>query len=362
MKVIISGGGTGGHIFPAIAIADAIKQQRADADILFVGAEGKMEMERVPKAGYPIKGLWISGFHRQLTLRNLLFPFKLIHSLWNARRIIKSFKPDVVIGTGGYASGPTLRMAQGIKTVVQEQNSYAGVTNKLLAEKADLICVAYDKMESFFPKEKIVITGNPIRDILVNIPNKNEEFYKYFNLDKNKKTVLLIGGSLGARTLNDSMAAAHDTIKKNNDIQYLWQCGKIYHEEFKDNPTAQLDNVHLTMFINKMDWAYSIADIIISRAGAISISELCMIGKPTILVPSPNVAEDHQTKNAMALVEKEAAIMIKDTNAKKTLILETIKTLENHSLSNMLGRNIKQLAKPNAAKHIADEIFKLLNK
>lgn len=361
MKYIISGGGTGGHIFPAIAIANAIKQVQPQADILFVGAKGKMEMDRVPKAGYPIKGLWISGFQRKITLKNLMFPFKVIHSMWKAKKIVKQFKPDVIIGTGGYASGPTLRVAGKIPTVLQEQNSYAGVTNKLLAQQASKICVAYDNMERYFPKEKIVLTGNPVRKDILEIEGKKEKAYQHFNLNPNKKTIVITGGSLGARTLNDSLAMATEILASHTEIQVLWQCGKVYYEEFKNSSAAHLDNVHLTMFIDKMDYAYSIADIIISRAGAIAISELCLIGKPVILVPSPNVAEDHQTKNAMALVEKEAAIMIKDKDAKKTLILSAIKTLKDNTLSHRLGKNISALAMPNSATHIADIIVKLVN-
>lgn len=360
MKYIISGGGTGGHIYPAIAIANALRRKQPDADILFVGAEGKMEMDRVPKAGYPIEGLWISGFHRQLTLRNLMFPFKLIHSMWNARKIVKRFKPDAVIGTGGYASGPTLRMAKGITTILQEQNSYAGVTNKLLAEKADKVCVAYDNMNRYFPKEKIVLTGNPVRQDILDLSGKEAEGIQYYNMDSSKKTILIIGGSLGARTLNHSLRDAHDILKEQSDVQVLWQCGKIYYEEFKDCATAQLPNVSITQFIDRMDLAYAMSDLVISRAGAISISELCLVKKPVILVPSPNVAEDHQTKNALALVEKDAAIMVEDKNAKKTLIPTAIKTLNDNSLSQRLVQNIAKLGMPNSADRIADVILELV--
>ncbi len=360
MRFIISGGGTGGHIYPAIAIANAIKRKQADADILFVGAEGKMEMDRVPKAGYPIKGLWISGFHRQLTLRNLMFPFKLIHSMWNARKIVGQFKPDAVIGTGGYASGPTLRMAKGVPTILQEQNSYAGVTNKLLAQKADKVCVAYDKMERFFPKEKIVLTGNPVRQDILDLTGKKDKGIQHYQLASDKKTILIIGGSLGARTLNHALRDATKEIAANSDIQILWQCGKIYYEEFKDCATAQLPHVKITQFIDRMDLAYAMSDLVISRAGAISISELCLVAKPVVLVPSPNVAEDHQTKNAMSLVEKDAAVMVKDVDAKKTLISTAIKTLNDNSLSQRLIQNISKLGKPHSADHIADVILELV--
>ncbi len=360
MRFIISGGGTGGHIFPAIAIANALRQKQPNAEFLFVGAEGKIEMEKVPQAGYPIKGLWISGFHRQLTVRNLMFPFKLIHSMWKARRIVKKFKPDAVIGTGGYASGPTLRMASGIPTVLQEQNNYAGVTNKLLANKADKVCVAYDNMDSYFPKDKIVVTGNPVRQDIIDLAGKRKQGIQHYGLDSNKKTILIIGGSLGARTLNDSLRDAESLLKEQYELQVLWQCGKIYIDEFKTCGTANLPHVKIMKFIDKMDLAYAAADLIISRAGAISISELCLVGKPVILVPSPNVAEDHQTKNAHALTEKEAALVVKDQNAKETLIQTAITTLDDQTLSHKLAENIKQMAKPQAANHIADVILKLV--
>ncbi len=360
MRFIISGGGTGGHVFPAIAIADALRRKQPDAEFLFVGAQGKIEMEKVPKAGYPIEGLWISGFHRKMTLRNLMFPFKLIHSMWKARKIVKGFRPDAVVGTGGYASGPTLRMSGSIPTVLQEQNNYAGVTNKLLAEKAERICVAYDKMERYFPKHKIVLTGNPVRQDLLNLEGKRDEGIRHYGLSPNKRTILIIGGSLGARTLNDSLRDAYDLLKEQEGIQVLWQCGKIYIDEFHNCETAGLEHVKISKFIDRMDLAYAMADIVISRAGAISISELCLVGKPVILVPSPNVAEDHQTKNAMALVEKDAAVMVRDSDAKKTLIQTAITTLNDKSLSLKLMENIKRLGRPNAADHIADVILELV--
>ncbi len=362
MKVIISGGGTGGHVFPAIAIANAIKAIEPNADILFVGANGKIEMEKVPKAGFPIKGLWISGFHRELTLRNLMFPFKLVSSLVKAWSIVHKFKPDVVVGVGGYASGPTLEMASrfGVPALIQEQNSYAGVTNKLLAKKVQKICVAYDNMERFFEKDKIVFTGNPVREEITAIENKREEALAYFDFHNRKHTVLIIGGSLGARTVNNSMEANFDTIANRQDVQYLWQCGALYYEEFQKGKTAQLPNVHLTKFIDKMDLAYAAADVVISRAGATSISELCLVAKPSILVPSPNVAEDHQTKNAMALVEKDAALLVRDKDAADSMITVALNLLDNHKLQLKLSENIKILGKRSAAQMIAKEIFRLV--
>ena len=360
MKIIISGGGTGGHVFPAIAIADAIKKIRPDADILFVGAKGKLEMEKVPKAGYPIEGLWISGFHRSLTLRNLMFLVKLIHSWWRARQIVRRFRPDVAVGVGGYASGPTLNAAGafGIPTVLQEQNSYPGITNKILAKKAAKICVAYDGMEKFFPKEKIALTGNPVRsEVFQGLENKRSEGLAYFGLDEKKQTIFVFGGSLGARTLNEAMAAGGQFLKENPSVQLLWQCGRIYHENFKTSETAQLPNVKIQPFIDRMDLAYAAADAVIGRAGALSISEMCLVGKPAILVPSPNVAEDHQTKNALALVEKGAALLVKDAAAKDELLWAALEVLKNKELQAQLGRNIKALARPDAAEAIAKVVI-----
>ena len=361
MKIIISGGGTGGHVFPAIAIAKAIKTIEPSADILFVGAKDKIEMEKVPKAGFPIKGLWISGFHRQLTLRNLTFPFKLMSSLFKAWSIVRKFKPDVAVGVGGYASGPTLYMAAraGVPALVQEQNSYAGVTNKLLASKVKKVCVAYENMERFFG-DKVILTGNPVREEITQIDGKKEQALKHFGLDNQKRTVLIIGGSLGARTVNNAMEDNFDNIRNRQDIQYLWQCGKLYHEEFQAKQTSQLPNVHLTKFIDRMDLAYAMADVVISRAGATSISELCLVGKPTILVPSPNVAEDHQTKNAMALVEKDAAILVRDVEASEKMILTAQSVLDNHNQQLELSANIKKLGKTNAAEVIAKEVLSLV--
>jgi UDP-N-acetylglucosamine--N-acetylmuramyl-(pentapeptide) pyrophosphoryl-undecaprenol N-acetylglucosamine transferase len=361
LKVIISGGGSGGHVFPAIAIANEFKKQRPDAEILFVGAKGKMEMEKVPKAGFPIKGLWISGFHRKLTLRNLMFPFKLVSSLFKAFGIIQSFKPDVVIGVGGYASGPTLQVAtmKGIPTLIQEQNSFPGITNRLLAKKVNRICVAYEGMNKFFPEEKIRLTGNPVRQDIVELTDKKEEGLKHFGLVQNKRTILLFGGSLGARTLNDSMAANKDLLEKNQNVQVLWQAGKLYIEEFNQSATAQLDNVKILPFIDRMDLAYAMADVVICRAGALTISELCLVGKPAILIPSPNVAEDHQTMNAKALSTKDAGILVADKNAKK-MLEQALHVLDNEQVMNDLKKNIRKLAKANAATNIVSEILQII--
>lgn len=360
MRIIISGGGTGGHVFPAIAIADAIKKMRPDAEILFVGAKGKLEMEKVPKAGYLIEGLWISGFQRSLTVRNLLFPIKLLHSWWRARQIVRRFRPDVVVGVGGYASGPTLDAASAfnVPTVLQEQNSYPGVTNKILAKKAAKICVAYEGMDKFFPKEKIVLAGNPVRsEVFQNLENKRQEGYSHFGLDEKKQTIFVFGGSLGARTLNEAMAAGTQLLKENQQVQLLWQCGRLYHENFKNSETANLPQVKIQPFIDRMDLAYAIADVVIGRAGALSVSEMCLAGKPAILVPSPNVAEDHQTKNALALVEKGAALMVKDAAARDELLWAALEVLKNKELQAQLSRNIRQLAKPDAADVIAKVVL-----
>jgi UDP-N-acetylglucosamine--N-acetylmuramyl-(pentapeptide) pyrophosphoryl-undecaprenol N-acetylglucosamine transferase len=374
MKIIISAGGTGGHIFPAVAVADELKRQDPSVQILFVGALGKMEMERVPKAGYPIEGLPIAGLQRRLTLKNiwlnLQLPFKLLNSMLKVKRILTDFKPDVAVGFGGFASGPTLRAAanMGIPTVLQEQNSYAGVTNKLLAEKAQVICVAYDGLEKFFPKNKIIITGNPVRSDIAFSQNtegvdrnKKQEGLAYFNLNKNKKTIVIMGGSLGAKTLNIAMENNAQLIENKGDIQILWQCGRLYEEDFKNGRAAQLPNVQMRSFIDRMDLAYTVADVIIARAGALTISELCLAGTPSVLVPSPNVAEDHQTKNAMALVEKDAAILVKDSEAKYKMIQKALEIIDNQSLMNSLSGNILKLGKPNAAKDIAAQIIKIAN-
>ena len=310
-KIILSGGGTGGHIYPAIAIANELKSRYPDAEFLFVGANDRMEMEKVPQAGYDIKGLWISGIQRQLTLKNLMFPLKLINSLWNARKIIKSFKPDVVVGTGGFASGPLLYVAAAnkIPSLIQEQNSFPGITNKLLAKKAHKICVAYDGLERFFPKDKIIKTGNPVRKGLLDIDSKTIEAKNFFKLKDGKYTLLVLGGSLGSKRINQLLEKELDYLDSQN-VQIIWQCGKLYYSKYKIYNNT--NNVQVYEFLNNMDFAYAAADIIISRAGASSVSELCIVGKPVIFVPSPNVAEDHQTKNAMAIVEKDAAMIIKE--------------------------------------------------
>lgn len=356
-RVILSGGGTGGHIFPAVAIADEIKRRNPDVKILFIGAKGKMEMEKVPQAGYEIVGLPIAGLKRKFTLSNFALPFKILKSMLKARRILKTFKPQVVIGVGGYASGPTLKAAtmKGIPCVIQEQNSFPGKTNKLLANKVEKICVAYGGLEKFFPSEKIVLTGNPTRKDMVEIEGKKEEAIEHFDLNTSKKTILIIGGSLGARTLNNSIIEYLDKIPDN--VQVIWQCGKLYYETIKNEiGTSIPESVKLMQFVQRMDLAYAAADIIISRAGAISVSELCIIGKPVILVPSPNVAEDHQTKNAMALVNKDAAILVRDEDASSDLMSTCFDLLNYQSMGDKLGANILKLAKPNATGEIVNVI------
>lgn len=357
-KFIISGGGTGGHIFPAISIANALKALFPEADILFVGAEGKMEMERVPAAGYPIEGLPVSGFDRKHLLRNIKVIYNLLRSIIKARKIIRRFNPDVVIGVGGYASAPVLRAASAFKipTLIQEQNSYAGVTNKLLAQKAARICVAYDEMERFFPKEKIIKTGNPVRQDLLSVTPKAEAAYRFFGLDPDKKTILIVGGSMGARTINQSVIANLNMLIS-AEVQVIWQTGKFYIQEAQAAfEPYRCNRIVITAFVSRMDYAYAIADLVISRAGAGSISELCLLAKPAILIPSPNVAEDHQTKNAMALVKHEAAIMIKDADAQKQMISEALKLLQDEQKISLLSKNILNLAERNAAERIADEV------
>ncbi len=360
-KIIISGGGTGGHVFPAIAIADALKKIDSSIEIHFVGAKGKIEMEKVPKAGYSIDGLWITGLQRKLTLKNLLFPIKVIHSLWNAWKIVRKFKPDVVVGVGGYASYPVVAVAanMGIPALLQEQNSYAGLVNKQLKNKVKKVCVAYDKMEKYFPKEKIVLTGNPVRNDILEVKTKKAEAYKHFGFDPGKKTIIIIGGSLGARTLNQSLAAAHDLLKGEDSVQVLWQIGKLYIDNFGQEKTAQLPSVKGQAFVDRMDLAYAMADLMICRAGASTISELCLVGQAAILVPSPNVAEDHQTKNAMALVDKNAAVLIKDNDAISELIPQALELLGDEERLALLSKNSKLLAKPNAAEVIAKEVLSL---
>lgn len=363
MKVVISGGGTGGHIFPAISIANAIKQRYPEADVLFVGAENRMEMKRVPDAGYKIIGLEVAGFNRKNLLKNFSVLWKLQKSLRRAKRILKEFSPKIAIGVGGYASGPTLKMANSlnIPTLIQEQNSYAGVTNKLLAKQATTICVAYEGMDRFFPKEKIVMTGNPCRQELLSPDTTRDEAFRFFDLDPNKKTILIIGGSLGSRTINKSIIQEIDTIKE-NDIQVIWQCGELYLFDLKVELSHKLDtsDIHLFDFIQRMDLAYKAADLVVSRAGASSISELSILSKPSILVPSPNVAEDHQTQNALALVKKDAAIMIADIDAEKELIKTAIDTIKDQEKLDSLSENISKLAQLNSADRIVDEVIKII--
>lgn len=361
-KIIISGGGTGGHVFPAIAIADALKRLAPESEILFVGANGRLEMQKVPAAGYPIKGLNISGFQRKLNfkngLKNIAFFFKLANSLWRSWRIIKQFKPDVVVGVGGYASGAVMFVAgkKGIPTLIQEQNSYPGITNKLLAGKAAKICVAYPRMSRFFLEEKIVNTGNPIRQDLLDLSGKRQQAMQHFALREGKTNVLVVGGSLGARSINESIHKNAELIE-NQDINMIWQTGKSYEPQVEN---FQAKNIKVLTFVNRMDLAYAAADVIVSRAGAISISELCAVGKPVILIPSPNVAEDHQTKNALALLENKAALLVKDVDARTDLVRTLFELIDNQQVRQQLSENISKLAKTDAAEHIAGEILGLV--
>ncbi|AXG69801.1 UDP-N-acetylglucosamine--N-acetylmuramyl- (pentapeptide) pyrophosphoryl-undecaprenol N-acetylglucosamine transferase [Kordia sp. SMS9] len=358
-KIILSGGGTGGHIYPAIAIANELKKRYPESEFLFVGAKDRMEMEKVPQAGYKIEGLWISGLQRKLTLKNMMFPFKLISSLWKSRKIVKKFKPDVVIGTGGFASGPLLKVASGKKVpaLIQEQNSYAGKTNKWLAKQVQKICVAYDDMERFFPNGKIIKTGNPVRQDLLEITSKRAEAITFFQLKENTKTVLIIGGSLGARRINQLIEAELDFFKAQN-VQLIWQCGKFYYDQYKKYDA--LEHVQVHQFVNKMDLAYAAADVVISRAGASSVSELCIVGKPVIFIPSPNVAEDHQTKNALAITEKEAGILIRERELDEKFEKEFTALIQSEQKQTELGQKIKELALPDATQRIVDEVEKLL--
>lgn len=363
LRVIISGGGTGGHIFPAVSIANAVKAMRPDAKILFVGAIGRMEMQRVPAAGYEIKGLPICGFDRKNLLKNVKVLYKIWKSQRMAKKIIKDFRPQVAVGVGGYASGPTLNKAaaMGIPCLIQEQNSYAGVTNKLLAKKAEKICVAYEGMERFFPAEKIILTGNPVRQALLETTITRDDAIRSFGLDPKKKTILLVGGSLGARTINESMLRHLDLIKESG-LQFIWQTGKFYSAEIAERLKGQdLPNLKVTDFITDMGAAYRAADLVISRAGASSISEFCLIGKPVILVPSPNVAEDHQTKNALALSTRDAAIYIKDAEAPDTLLQTAIETVNDDAKLKSLSENVLKLALPDSANIIAKEVINLAN-
>jgi UDP-N-acetylglucosamine--N-acetylmuramyl-(pentapeptide) pyrophosphoryl-undecaprenol N-acetylglucosamine transferase len=361
LRVIISGGGTGGHIFPAVSIANAIKAQRPDAKILFVGAIGRMEMQRVPAAGYDIKGLPICGFDRKNLLKNVKVLYKIWKSQRMAKQIIRAFRPQVAVGVGGYASGPTLNKAaaMGIPCLIQEQNSYAGVTNKLLAKKAEKICVAYEGMERFFPAEKLILTGNPVRQTLLDTTISREDAIKAQGLDPSKKTILLVGGSLGARTINESVLQHLDLVRS-SDVQFIWQTGKYYSAEIARRLQGmEIPNLKVTDFITDMGAAYKSADLVISRAGASSISEFCLIGKPVILVPSPNVAEDHQTKNALALSTKDAAIYVKDSEAPSTLLELAVKTVNDEAKLKSLSENILKLALPDSAKIIANEVIRL---
>lgn len=359
---MISGGGTGGHIYPAIAIANAWMEKHPDSEVLFVGALGKMEMQKVPEAGYKIIGLPVAGLQRKLTWANLSFPIKLLKSLSKAKRIVKEFDPQVVVGVGGYASGPVLYAAQGrkIPTLIQEQNSYAGLTNKILSKKARKICVAYPGMEKFFPADRIVNTGNPVRKDLLNLEGKKEKALEHFGLESDRKTLLVLGGSLGARTLNQGMLKDMEDFEKDG-YQVLWQCGKFYFKEMADRTEKSgLQHIHVREFIREMDLAYAAADVIISRAGALSVSELSLVGKPVIFIPSPNVAEDHQTKNAMAYVTHHAAKLLKDGEAVGNMKKEVDEILNHPELAESLGENIKKLAKPHATETIVQEIEKLV--
>ncbi|MCS6821207.1 MAG: undecaprenyldiphospho-muramoylpentapeptide beta-N-acetylglucosaminyltransferase [Microscillaceae bacterium] len=364
VKYIISGGGTGGHIYPAIAVAQALQSIDSLAEILFVGAKGRMEMQKVPQAGYPIEGLWISGIERKLSLKMFGFPFKLVSSLWRAYRILQKFKPDVVVGFGGYASGAVLYVAQklGLPTIIQEQNSYAGLTNQWLAKKAQAICVAYPNMEAFFPKEKTLLTGNPIRQDILHLAEKKTEAYEYFDLSPNKKTLFIMGGSLGARSINETLQNQLTQLLS-QDIQVLWQTGKLF---WSQNQAFIAHNqspmVKIVEFINRMDLAYSIADVVISRAGALSISELCLAGKPTIFVPFPFAAEDHQTKNVQALLSKQAAILVPDNQVRTQLIRKVIQLIKDDALQQKLSENIHSFAKPNATNEIAQIIWQIAKK
>lgn len=360
-RIIISGGGTGGHIFPAISIANALKKADGSIEILFVGAKGKMEMEKVPAAGYKIEGLWISGLQRNSLTANISFPFKVISSLLDAGGIINRFKPHVAVGVGGYASGPLLYMAarKKIPCLIQEQNSFAGITNKILGKKADKICVAFDGMEKFFPEEKIIKTGNPVREDVVKIEGKRTEAVNYFGMDQNRKTVLVVGGSQGARTINLAMKEGAARLI-DGGFQLIWQTGKLFYNEAKEvSQKLNSNRIKVYDFINRMDLAYAVSDLVVSRAGASTVSELCMVAKPCILVPLPTAAEDHQTKNCMALVNKNAGILIKDAEASKHLVDEVVRVIQNNMLLSELSKNIKQLALPDSARIIAREVIQL---
>lgn len=364
MKVVISGGGTGGHVFPAIAIADAIRRQLPAAEILFVGAKGKLEMEKVPAAGYRIIGLDIAGMQRKLTLKNLILPVKILKSLLQARKVVSEFKPDIAVGVGGYASGPLLKVCSWMHVpyVLQEQNSYAGVTNKILGKRAEKIFVAYEGMQRFFEASKIQWTGNPVRAQIAESNYTTEEARAKIGVDTNKKTTLVFGGSLGARTLNDAIAANKAWIEANQDIQFIWQVGKLYYNEFKASSVAELPNVKVLPFIEDMATAYRASDVVVCRAGALTISELALVGNPSILVPSPNVAEDHQTHNAMSLVKHGAALMVKDAEAKEQLMPLLASLIRDEEQQKRLTTHLKALGKPDAADVIASEIINIATK
>ncbi|WP_417352956.1 undecaprenyldiphospho-muramoylpentapeptide beta-N-acetylglucosaminyltransferase [Flavobacterium alkalisoli] len=358
-RFILSGGGTGGHIYPAIAIANELKFRFPDCEILFVGAKDKMEMQKVPQAGYKIKGLWIAGIQRKLTLDNALLPVKMIDSLFKARKIVRQFKPDVVIGTGGFASGPLLKAASflGVPTVIQEQNSFPGITNKWLSKKADAICVAYDNLDRFFPASKIVFTGNPVRQDLINVSGKRDEAVAHFGLNPNKKTLLVLGGSLGSRRINQLIAKELAWLLA-QDVQIIWQCGKLYYEEYRHYGDDK--QVQVLSFIDRMDLVYAAADVVISRSGASSVSELCIVGKPVLFIPSPNVAEDHQTKNAQAIVDKDGALLLKEIQLDTQFQNVFADLITNEGKQQKLSENIKKLAKANATNDIVEEIIKLI--
>lgn len=360
-RIMISGGGTGGHIYPAVSIAQSLKEILSDVEILFVGAEGKMEMKKVPESGFKIVGLWISGLQRKLSLQNLIFPLKVISSVWKSFGLIKSFKPDAVIGVGGYASGPLLFAAtkKKLPTLIQEQNSYAGLTNKLLAKGVSKICVAHDGMEKYFPKEKLIVTGNPVRKTILLEDSRKKEAYDFFNFSINKKTILIVGGSLGARTLNECVLSGYEKLKKSG-YQVIWQTGGYYFNEMIERVGSQADNIRMFDFLREMNYAYAVADVTISRAGALSIAELMLTGKASILVPSPNVAEDHQTINAKALSDRGAAILVTDKEANKELIDIAFELIKDEPKKDELSKNIKAMAHPDAAKDIANEVIKMI--
>ena len=360
-RVILSGGGTGGHIYPAIAIANEIKARFPKSEILFVGANDKMEMQKVPQAGYAIKGLWIAGIQRRFTLKNILFPIKLVVSVLKSLVIVNKFKPNVVIGTGGFASGPLLLVAamKGMPTLIQEQNSFPGITNKLLSKKVNKVCVAYEGLDRFFPKDKLILTGNPVRQDLLDLDQKSAEAETFFNLNSNKKTLLILGGSLGARRVNQLVESKLDYFKE-LDVQLIWQCGKLYADDY--NQYSSNAEVQVHAFLNRMDLAYAAADVVISRAGASSVSELCVVGKPVIFIPSPNVSADHQTKNALAVSEKKAAILISEKQLESSFEIQFSKLIASQSQQKELSKNIKKLALKQATKSIVNEVEKLLNK